>query len=208
LPDESPDLALRVLVIDDNSERAKLVEEGLSENAIVRMATQLHGRSLLELITDWHPDVIIMDCQSPDRDTIESLRQVAHSTPKPIVMFVEEDNQDHMQDAIEAGVSAYVVDGLTPRRVRPLIDTAIARFRVVDGLKSELRKTKENLEARKVIEHAKGLLMDTQKISEVEAFRSMRDLSQKQGKPMKEIAENIISVLGMLHGKTNQEKNT
>ncbi|MEL7454467.1 MAG: response regulator, partial [Pseudomonadota bacterium] len=123
---------LRVLIIDEDQERAKRVEDGLVGNAIVQVASHLQGRSLLDLIADWHPDVIIMDCNSPDRDTIESLRQVAQTNPKPIVMFVEKDGRDRMQDAIEAGVSAYVIDGLTPDRVRPLIDTAIARFKVVD----------------------------------------------------------------------------
>lgn len=189
---------LRVLIIDEDQERAKRVEDGLVGNAIVQVASHLQGRSLLDLIADWHPDVIIMDCNSPDRDTIESLRQVAQTNPKPIVMFVEKDGRDRMQDAIEAGVSAYVIDGLTPDRVRPLIDTAIARFKVVDELRSELRKTKEDLAARKVIERAKGLLMDKQGVNEAEAFRAMRDMSQKQGKPLKEIAENIISVMDLL----------
>ena len=147
-------LPLRVLVVDDDAERAKLVEEGLAENAVVTMATQIHGRPLLDLIARLQPDVIIMDCQSPDRDTIESLRQVAQSNPKPIVMFVEEEGSAFMQDAIEAGVSAYVIDGLKPNRVRPLIDTAMTRFRVMDGLRSELRKTKDDLAARKVIARA------------------------------------------------------
>ena len=147
-------LPLRVLLVDDDAERARMVEEGLAENAVVTLATQIHGRPLLDLIARLQPDVIIMDCQSPDRDTIESLRQVAQSNPKPIVMFVEEEGSAFMQDAIEAGVSAYVIDGLKPNRVRPLIDTAMTRFKVMDGLRSELKKTKDDLAARKVIERA------------------------------------------------------
>lgn len=199
------DLSLRVLIIDEDVTRANIVKEGLDGDAIVRMATQLHGRDLLDLIATWYPDVIIMDCYSPDRDTIESLRQVARANPKPIVMFVEQHGRDRMQEAIEAGVSAYVIDGLTPQRVRPLIDTAIARFKVVDGLRSELQRTKDDLAARKVIERAKGLLMDKQGIKEAEAFRAMRDMSQRQGKPLKDVAENIISVLDMLDGPPQQE---
>ncbi|MEO0883426.1 MAG: ANTAR domain-containing protein [Pseudomonadota bacterium] len=200
--DEAP---LRVLIIDEDLERAKLVKEGLLDDAVVQMATQMHGRGLLDLISNWHPDVIIMECNSPDRDTIESLRQVAQTNPKPIVMFVEKDGRGFMQDAIEAGVSAYVIDGLTPSRVRPLIDTAIARFKHIDGLKAELRQTKEDLAARKVIERAKGLLMERQGIKEAEAFRTMRDMSQRQGKPLKDIAENIISVLDMLETRSAPE---
>lgn len=189
---------LRVLLIDENAERSRLVKAGLDQNATVHIAATLHGRELLDLVASWKPDVIIMDCHSPDRDTIESLRQVADTNPKPIVMFVEEDGRKHMQDAISAGVSAYVIDGLTPKRVRPLIDTAIARFQIMDGLKSELRRTKEDLAARKIIEKAKGVLMEKRQMSENDAFAAMRDMSQKQGKPMKDVAENIIAVLSLL----------
>lgn len=193
------DLArLRVLVLDDDDARAKQVEEGLSGRAEVHMAQNVHGRSLLELIARVQPDVIIMDCFSPDRDTIESLRRVAETNPRPIVMFVEEEGAQQMQDAISAGVSAYVIDGLTPKRVKPIIDMAIARFKVMDGLKSELEKTKSDLAARKVIEKAKGLLMHQENMSEEQAFIAIRDMSQKQGKPLKEVAENLVAIFEML----------
>ena len=202
-------MPLRVLLVDDDAERAKMVEEGLSENAVVTMATQIHGRPLLDLIAHLQPDVIIMDCQSPDRDTIESLRQVAQSNPKPIVMFVEEEGSAFMHEAIEAGVSAYVIDGLKPNRVRPLIDTAMTRFKVMDGLRSELKKTKDDLAARKVIERAKGLLMERQGMTEAQAFSAMRDMSQQQSKPLKEVADSVIAIFGLLgpspaseHGKS------
>ncbi|MEO0549777.1 MAG: ANTAR domain-containing protein [Pseudomonadota bacterium] len=191
-------MPLRVLLVDDDAERAKLVEEGLSENAVVTLATQVHGRPLLDLISRMQPDVIIMDCQSPDRDTIESLRQVAQSNPKPIVMFVEEQGSHFMQEAIEAGVSAYVIDGLKPNRVRPLIDTAMTRFKVMDGLRSELKKTKDDLAARKVIERAKGLLMERQQMTEEQAFSAMRDMSQQQSKPLKEVAESVIAIFDLI----------
>lgn len=191
-------LPLQVLLVDDDAERARLVEEGLAENAVVTMATKIHGRPLLDLIARLQPDVIIMDCQSPDRDTIESLRQVAQSNPKPIVMFVEEEGSAFMQDAIEAGVSAYVIDGLKPNRVRPLIDTAMTRFKVMDGLRSELKKTKDDLAARKVIERAKGLLMERQEMTEEQAFSAMRDMSQQQSKPLKEVAESVIAIFDLL----------
>lgn len=196
---------LRVLIIDDDLDRARQVEDGLSGHAAVHLATSIHGRPLLDLIASVQPDVIIMDCNSPDRDTIESLRLVAQSNPKPIVMFVEEEGSDQMTAAIEAGVSAYVIDGLTPKRVRPLIQTAIARFRVMDGLQSELRKTRDDLAARKVIERAKGLLMQRQGMTEEQAFKAMRDMSQKQGKPLKSVAENVIAILDMIGDKQDTE---
>ena len=195
-----PAVPLRVLVIDDNPERANLVERGLEKNAIVHTASQLQGKQLLDLIAEILPDVIIMDCESPNRDSIESLRTVVQNNPKAIVMFVEEENDTAQRAAIEAGVSAYVVDGLTPKRVRPVIDVAIARFQVMDGLRSELKKTKEDLAARKVIERAKGLLMKTRNMTEEEAYAAMRTMSQERGLPLKEIAETVISVMSLLSG--------
>ena len=189
---------LRVLLVDEDPERARQVEEGLMNSAVVHTTIHTHGRVLLDLISKISPDVIIMDCNSPDRDTIESLRLVAQSNPKPIVMFVEEEGSDRMQDAIDAGVSAYVIDGLKSKRVRPLIDTAIARFRHMDSLRSELKKTKEDLAARKTIERAKGLLMQHHGMTEDEAFSSMRTMSQQQGKPLKDVAESVITIIGLL----------
>lgn len=198
-PAEIPARPLRVLLLDDDAERAKLVEEGLAGSAVVHPASRVHGRILLDLIAEIQPDVIIMDCQSPDRDTIESLRSVVQHNPKPIVMFVEEEGSERMAEAIEAGVSAYVIDGLKPKRVRPLIDIAIKRFQVMDGLRSELRKTRDDLAARKVIERAKGLLMARQGLSEEEAFAAMRTMSQQRGKPLREIAESVIAILDLLN---------
>ncbi len=187
-----------MLLIDDDADRAALVEEGLAGDAIVHIAGQIHGRVLLDLVAEVGPDVIIMDCNSPDRDTIESLRTVVRHIPKPIVMFVEEEGSERMRDAIEAGVGAYVIDGLTPKRVRPLIDVAIARFRVIHDMHAELQRTKDDLAARKLIERAKGLLMEHNGMTENEAFRAMRDMSQKQAKPMRDVAENVLAVLGVL----------
>jgi len=196
---------LRVLVIEDNETRARQVEEGLSGKADVHTAHNVYGKSLLDMIARIQPDVIIIDCLSPDRDTIENLRNVAENNPRPIVMFVEEEGAQQMHEAISAGVSAYVIDGLKPKRVKPIIDMAIARFKVMDGLKSELEKTKNDLAARKVIEKAKGLLMKQEGMSEDEAFSAMRDMSQQQGKPLKDVAENMIAILDLL-GKTKGDR--
>ncbi|MAQ18845.1 MAG: hypothetical protein CMN30_29115 [Sandaracinus sp.] len=200
----SPVAPLRVLLIDDDPERIQQVEEGLASNAVVHTASRIHGRLLLDQIAHVAPDVIIMDCESPDRDTIESLRMVAQSNPKPIVMFVDDEGSDRMQEAIDAGVSAYVIDGLKSKRVQPLIDTAIARFRQMDGLRNELKKTKDDLAARKTIERAKGLLMQHHGMTEEQAFSSMRTMSQQQGKPLRDVAENVLVIIGMLSGNSGK----
>ena len=192
--------ALSVLLIDDNPDRVRLVEQGLVKDAIVHLAQSVRGKALLDLIADIQPDVIIMDCESPDRDTIESLWVVAQNNPKPIVMFVEDQNGDLAREAVEAGVSAYIVDGLTPKRVQPVIDVAIARFKMLNGLRTELKKSQEDLAARKVIERAKGLLMEKRGMSEQDAFAAMRSMSQERGQPLKEVAESIIAIANLLDG--------
>ena len=157
---------LIVLLIDSDDERARIVEEGLRGAAITKLASSDSGK-ILSSISELQPDVIIMDCESPNRDTIDSLRIVARENPKPIVMFVENGDGSLAKEAVRAGVSAYIVDGLTSKRVRPVIEVAIERFKMFDGMQRELEKSRENLEARKAIERAKGVLMDKRGISEL-----------------------------------------
>lgn len=188
---------LIVLLVDSDAERARIVEAGLRGAAITRLASSESG-NLLASISQLQPDVIIMDCESPDRDTIENLRLVARENPKPIVMFVEDGDGGLAKEAVRAGVSAYIVDGLTSSRIQPVIEVAIERFKMFDGLQRELQKSKGDLEARKVIERAKGILMDKRKISESEAFASMRKLAMEESITIKQVADKILSVASLL----------
>ena len=188
---------LIVLLIDSDDERARIVEEGLRGAAITKLASSDSGK-ILSSISELQPDVIIMDCESPNRDTIDSLRIVARENPKPIVMFVENGDGSLAKEAVRAGVSAYIVDGLTSKRVRPVIEVAIERFKMFDGMQRELEKSRENLEARKAIERAKGVLMDKRGISESEAFASMRRLAMQESITIKQVADKILSVVGLL----------
>lgn len=189
---------LIVLLIDTDDERAKIVEEGLSGTAVVKQANALRGAELLAVVRELQPDAIIIDCDSPDRDTIENLQMVARENPKPIVMFVEDGDGNLAKEAVRAGVTSYIVDGLSARRIRPVIEIAIERFKMVDSLRKELDKSKADLEARKVIERAKGMLMEKRGMSENDAYSAMRSMAMKQGKTIKDVAENILSVLSML----------
>lgn len=195
--DTGPASPLIVLLIDSDAERARIVEAGLRGAAITKLASSNSG-NLLASISELQPDVIIMDCESPDRDTIENLRIVAKENPKPIVMFVEDGDGGLAKEAVRAGVSAYIVDGLTAPRIQPVIEVAIERFKMFEGLQRELEKSKEDLEARKVIERAKGILMDKRKISESEAFSSMRKLAMQESITIKQVADKILSVASLL----------
>lgn len=188
---------LIVLLIDSDEDRARIVEQGLRGAAITKMASS-ESTNILSSIEALQPDVIIMDCESPDKNTIENLRLVARENPKPIVMFVEDGDGSLAKEAVRAGVSAYIVDGLTPARVKPVIEVAIERFKLFDGLKRDLEKSKQDLEARKVIERAKGLLMDKRGISESDAFESMRKLAMQESITIKQVAEKVLSVASIL----------
>ena len=191
---------LIVLLADNDPERARVVEDGLKGYAVVRKTGAVGAEALLKEINHWQPDVIIIDCQAPDRDTLENLRMVARENPKPIVMFVENGDGSLAREAVRAGVSAYIVDGLTEARVRPVLEVAIERFRLVDELRRELEKSKADLAARKVVEKAKGILMAQRGMSENDAYTALRNMAMKQGKTLRDVAENVISVSDLLSG--------
>ena len=192
-----PTMPLIVLLLDSDAERTKIVEAGLQGAAITKLASS-ESTDLLKSISKLQPDVIIMDCESPDKATIETLKLVAKENPKPIVMFVEDGDGGLAKEAVRAGVSAYIVDGLSASRVQPVIEIAIERFKMFDGLHRELEKSKEDLEARKTIERAKGILMDRRRLSESEAFASMRELAMKESITIKQVADKILSVASLL----------
>ena len=189
-----------MLLVDADPERIRVVEQGLAGFAVVRKTSTLGATPLLEQINRWQPDVIIIDCEAPDRDTIENLRVVARENPKPVVMFVEDGDGTLAREAIRAGVSAYIVDGLTEVRVKPVLEIAIERFKLVSELRQELEKSKADLAARKTIEKAKGILMEQRGLSENDAYAAMRSMAMKQAKSLKEVSENIISVADLLRG--------
>lgn len=195
---ETTDTPLIVLLIDSDPTRAAVVQAGLHDRAVVRRAEDLNSIGLLEKINELQPDVIIIDCESPDRDTIENLRTVARENPKPIVMFVENGDGTLAKEAVRAGVSAYIVDGLSQSRVLPVIEIAIERFRMVDGLWKELQKSKDDLETRKLVERAKGILMEKRHMTEKAAYDAMRESSMSAGKPLKQVAREIISIADLL----------
>ncbi|MEN8723195.1 MAG: ANTAR domain-containing protein [Alphaproteobacteria bacterium] len=189
---------LIVLLIDSDEERARTVEDGLQGAAVVKQASAVHGTELLAIIRDLQPDAIIIDCDSPDRDTIENLQLVARENPKPIVMFVEDGDGALAKEAVRAGVTSYIVDGLSESRIKPVIEIAIERFKMVDSLRKDLEKSRADLEARKTIERAKGMLMQKRDMSENDAYAAMRNMAMKQGKTIKDVAENILSVMSLL----------
>lgn len=190
--------SLRILLVDEIKDRAASVEEVL-RRAGHRVTARLDNTAdLVAAIEAAAPDVVILDLNTPDRDTIESLREATQDRPRPIVMFVDRSDEGMIVEAIKAGVTAYVVDGLNPQRVKPVLDVAVARFQQFQALTAELRRAKTSLVERKTIERAKGILIQQKGLSEEEAYGSLRRLAMDQGKRIAEVAENLIAAAKLL----------
>jgi response regulator NasT len=189
---------LRVLVVDSSPERAAILEQALSDSDYSVVGRFTSSASLVTKVAELKPDIIIIDVESPDRDTLENMRHVTRNNPKPIVMFVEQGDTEVIQSAIRAGVSAYVVDGLSRHRIKPVMDVAIARFREFQALQNELAEIKNKLADRKFIDKAKGLLIEKYKMSEDEAYGALRKMAMNRNLKIVDVARNVISMMETL----------
>lgn len=191
-------MSLRVILVDDEPLRAKLVKEALETSGFEVVAAFGTGAGLSRQVQDLAPDVIIVDIDSPDRDTLEDMRRVTFEQRRPVVMFAQDGNSDTIRAAIAAGVSAYVVDGLKPERVKPVVDVAIARFAQFQEMRVELDKAKSTLAERKLVEKAKGILMKRRGCDENEAYQSMRKMAMDQKLRLVDVANKIIDAAELL----------
>lgn len=187
-----------ILIIDENHARAAIIQDGLREAGHVDVRWLNETSNLLRHIADIDPDVIIIDLESPNRDVLEQMFQVSRLVKRPVAMFVDQSDATAMQDAMVAGVSAYVVDGLRKDRVKHILDMCILRFNVFSRLQDELHEAKTALADRKVIERAKGILMAAKSLSEQEAYGLMRKAAMDQKRRLAEIARAIVTAEGML----------
>lgn len=193
-----PPKKLRVLLVDDSTERRASVERSLGEVGCEVVGYASGVDNLVDRVNVADPDVVIMDIESPGRDTLDSLETVQSNSPRPIVMFTQDDNGETITRATRAGVSAYVVDGISRKRVRPILDAAIERFIQFRGLSDELAKTRAELSQRKIVDQAKGILMKQRGMSEDEAYKAMRNLAMKSNKRLVEIAESVVAAAKLL----------
>ena len=189
---------MRVLVVDPDPARAALVAEGLAgvEPLEVRHAAIFRETEAAA----FGPDVIVVASDSPDRDTIESLREATAANPRPVVMFVDRSEPGLAEQAVQAGVSAYVVDGLSAARVRSVLEVAMTRFQLMSQLRQDLDKAKADLASRKTVERAKALLMAERGLPEDQAYRLLRKLSMDTGRPLGAVAADLLAFAGVLKG--------
>jgi response regulator NasT len=189
---------MRLLLVDPDPTRASLVAEGLADMhpLELRRTSRLDEAELAQ----FKPDLIIVACDSPDRDTLESLRDATQGNPRPVVMFVDRSEPGLADEAVRAGVAAYIVDGLQPNRVGPILEVAMSRFQLMQQLRTDLAKAQSDLAARKTIERAKGLLMKERHVGEEEAYAMLRKLAMNSGRSVSAVAADLLSFHGVLKG--------
>lgn len=204
--------ALRIVVVAPNldiadqsdayavsqAERSRSLRIGLLENGFNLVASLPADVFLSERLDQLQPDLIILDAESEARDALEHVVLATRNARRPIVMFTNDSDTRHVKDAVKAGVSAYIVAGLSAERIRPILDIAMARFEHEQALRQELAETKTELKDRKVIDRAKGLLMARQGLSEQAAFEKMRKTAMDKGLKLAEVAQRMIDVMDLL----------
>lgn len=191
------DQNLSILVIDEDPDRAAIVERGLVESGYTRVAKIGTTLNLVSRIQALAPDVIIIDLENPDRDTLEQMFQVSRAIQRPIAMFVGQSDGDMIRASVEAGVSAYVVDGLRSERIKPIVEMAISRFEAFDALRRERDEAQAKLADRKTIEKAKGLLMKAKGLDEEQAYAALRRTAMQQNRRLVDIAHSVIIAFQM-----------
>ncbi|MBY0560432.1 MAG: ANTAR domain-containing response regulator [Hyphomicrobium sp.] len=189
---------LSILVIDENHLRASVIEAGLREAGYDDLTIVHDVVGIARRIEDVQPDVIMINLENPNRDMLENMFQLSRAVKRPIAMFVDRSDSASIEAAVEAGVSAYVVDGLKRERVKPVLDMAISRFNAFSRMSRELDEARSELEKRKLVERAKGILMSTRGLSEQQAYVLLRKTAMSQNRKISEIAESLITAAGLL----------
>jgi response regulator NasT len=189
---------MRILLVDQNLIRASILEEGLREAGYGDVLVVRDVQDLLKRIVAAEPDVIFIDLENPNRDVLEQMFQVSRLVPRPIALFVDRSDAEMTRAAVEAGVSAYVVDGLKKERVQAILELAVSRFEVFSQLRGELEQARQALEERKVIERAKGILMKERGITEEAAYALLRKAAMNGNRKLAEIAQAVVTAAGLL----------
>lgn len=197
----APDLVVADLADDHavaQAERSRSLRIGLLESGFNLIAILPADAFLTERLHQLQPDMVIVDAESEARDALEHVVVATRDERRPIVMFTNDDDSALARDAVAAGVSAYVVAGLSADRIRPILNVAMVRFQHEQGLRQELANAKSELSGRKVIERAKGLLMQRQQLSEQEAYDKLRRAAMNQGLKLHEVAQRMLDMADLL----------
>ena len=188
----------KIVIVDESPVRAAILEEGLREAGFTQVAHISEMQSLLARIYAVDPDIILIDLENPSRDVLEAMFQVSRAVKRPIAMFVDQSDSSSIQASVEAGVSAYIVDGLRKERIKPILDLCVSRFNAFAKLQEELERAKSALEDRKVIDRAKGILMKAKNLSEEQAYALMRKTAMNENKKIADVAQAVITAAELL----------
>jgi response regulator NasT len=194
----SAETSPKIVIVDESPIRAAILEEGLREAGFIGVVHIPEMQGLLSRIYALDPDVILIGLENPSRDILEQMFQVSRAVRRPIAMFVDQSDAASIRASVDAGVSAYIVDGLKKERIKPILDLCISRFNAFAKLQDELDRTKSALEDRKVIDRAKGILMKRKGLTEEEAYVLMRSTAMREKKKIGEIAQSILTASELL----------
>lgn len=187
-----------VLVIDESQQRAVELCAGLIQAGHQVAAVLPSALELVDRIQEIKPDIILIETESPSRDTLEHLGVMNRDMPRPVIMFSQDDDQQTIRSAIRSGVAAYVVDGFDIARLKPVVDVAVAHFEEHQALRKELAETSRKLSERKIVEKAKGILMKSRGMDEETAYGALRKLAMERSQPLAKVAGNLVEMADLL----------
>ncbi len=199
MPEEKqPSESLGILIVDQNALRASVLEDGLREAGYLKVTVVREMQNLMRRILDIDPDVIFIDLENPNRDVLEQMFQVSRCVQRPIAMFVDRSDTEMIEAAVDAGVGAYVVDGLKKQRVKAILDMAVSRFKAFNKLREELDRAKAALDERRIVERAKGILMKERSLSEAAAYALLRRAAMNENRRLTEVAQSVVTAAKLL----------
>lgn len=190
--------ALKIVIVDESPIRAAILEEGLRDAGYMAVERLSEMNNLLQRIYAIDPDVILIDLENPSRDVLEQMFQVSRAVRRPIAMFVDQSDSASIRASVDAGVSAYIVDGLKKERIKSILDLCISRFNAFSKLQQELERARGDLEDRKTLDRAKGILMRAKGLSEEEAYGLLRSTAMREKKKIVDIAQSIVTAAELL----------
>lgn len=191
-------MSLKILLVDEDPDRAASLREALGALGHEVLSSFTSPRDLYDKVRDHAPDLIMIDTESPSRDVLEHIALISRDQPRPIVMFSDDGGSEAIREAVRAGVTAYVVDGLAEARIQPILQVAVERFAAEQSLRKDLADARSELSERKVVERAKGLLMKQRQVDEEEAFRMLRRFAMDRGVRLADAAQQVIDIARLL----------
>lgn len=191
-------MVMRKVLVVDEFDADRILEQSLTEHGYQVATLKLQALELLAVVQNLQPDVVVLNLYSPTDSVLNIMLELNQYYPVPVIMFAEDQQTETINKVIKAGVSAYIVEGLEPRRLKAIIEVAIARFNEQKNLKDELQKTKTQLEERKLLDRAKAILIKSKGYSEDQAYHALRKLAMDRKVSIGEMAKNVISMAELL----------